>query len=64
MSGGQRRLHAQRGQDATGRDADRQNGRLGVFGEFELLLRPLEDQPRKREAEGLVGLGKGLGGDG
>jgi hypothetical protein len=40
--------------------ADRQNGRLGVFGELEVFRRPLEDQLGEREAEGLVGLGKGL----
>ena len=63
MPGGQRRLHAVLGQHAPSRNADRQNRRLGVFSELELILRPIKDQPREREAESLVGLGKGLGGN-
>ncbi len=64
MASGKRRLDAVLGQHAPGSDADSENGRLGVFGEPEVFFRPLEDQFGEREAEGLVGLGKGLGGDG
>ena len=52
------------GQHAPGGDADGENGRLGVFSEAEVFFRPLEDEFGERETEGLVGLGKGLGGDG
>ena len=64
VSGGQRRLHALLGQHAPGGDADGENGRLGVLGELEVLFGPFEDQFGKREAESLVGLGKGLCGNG
>ena len=61
---GQRRFHAVLGKNAAGRHARRENGRLGVLSEPQLFFRALEDQFGEGEAESLVGLGKGLGGDG
>jgi hypothetical protein len=49
--GGQRRLHAVCGQHAQRCHAHRQNGRLGVLSEFQLLVGPLKAEPREREAE-------------
>jgi len=64
VAGGQGRLDAVLGEDAPGGDADGENGRLGVFGEAQVFLRTFKDDFRERKAEGLIGFGKGLCGDG
>ena len=60
VPGGQRRLHAVLGQHARRRHAYGHDGRLRVLGQPQILFRPLETEPRKREAERRVGLGEGL----
>ena len=64
MPGGQRRRNAVLGENARCRHAHRHNGRLRVFGQAQIFFRPFETEPRKREAERRIGLGKGLSGNG
>ena len=64
MPGGERRRNAVLGKHARRRHADRHDGRLRVLGQAQVFFRPFEAEPRKREAERRVGLGKGLSGNG
>jgi hypothetical protein len=64
VPGGQCRLNAVLRKHAPGRNAYGKDGRLRVLSELEIFLGPLKDQFGEREAEGLVGFGKGLDGYG
>src|SRR5580658_6518368 len=64
MAGGQCWMNTVLGEYAQGGYADGENGRLGVFGELEVLFRAFEDDFGEGKAEGFIGLGEGLGGDG
>ena len=64
MPRGKRRVNALLGEHPPHGDADRQDCRLSVLGEAKVFFRALEDQLRERKAQRLVGLAKGVCGDG
>ncbi len=56
VAGDEGRAHPPGGQEAQGRHADRENGRLGVFGQRQRVLGALEAQLAERLSERGIGL--------
>ena len=56
VTSAERRLNAALSEDAGRGNGDSEDRRLSVLGEFELVLRPLEDELRESEAKRSVGL--------
>jgi hypothetical protein len=64
VTGGQSWFNALCSEHPAGCDAHRQNGRLGVFRQLQVCVRPFEAETGEREAESFVGLGEGCAGNG